>query len=166
MIEILIGNIASGKSTYAKERAKEGAIIVNDDAIVTALHAGEYNLYSKDLKPLYKAIENQIIMTAVVMGHDVIVDRGLNITWEARQRLVGLGRSLDQEVVATLFVFEDPRIHASRRVKSDSRGYSYNYWLDVAERMQKDYQVPTRKEGFTSLKIREAFPLAESLSYV
>ena len=53
MLELLVGPIASGKSTYSNKAAKEGAIIVNDDAIVTALHGGDHTLYDKALKPRF-----------------------------------------------------------------------------------------------------------------
>ena len=37
-VEILVGPIASGKSTYLKHRVSQGAITINDDAIVNAVH--------------------------------------------------------------------------------------------------------------------------------
>ncbi len=37
-VELLVGMIASGKSTYARRRAAEGAIIICDDAVKAALH--------------------------------------------------------------------------------------------------------------------------------
>ena len=47
MIYVLVGPIASGKSTYAQKMAVErGALIVNDDSIVTAIQ-GENTLYNK-----------------------------------------------------------------------------------------------------------------------
>jgi dephospho-CoA kinase len=33
-IEVLVGMIASGKSTYSRSRAQDGAIIINDDGPV------------------------------------------------------------------------------------------------------------------------------------
>ena len=73
----------------AKNAAKQGFIIINDDAIVNMLHADNYILYDKKLKLLYKTIENQIISVALAMGHSVLIDRGLNVSKEGPQPLVG-----------------------------------------------------------------------------
>lgn len=148
MIEILIGTIASGKSTYCKTRAKEGAIIINDDAIVEAIHAGNYKLYSKDLKPLYKAVETQIFLSAILLGRDVIIDRGLSLTRSSRLRWIGLAKSFDQTIIARIFKFDLPYEHAKRRFNSDSRGLPFIYWWNVALQHTSIYEKPTLEEGF------------------
>ena len=74
-VEILVGFIASGKSTYSKHRASQGAIVINDDAIVNAVHSNIYELYDKNLKPLYKAVENTILEMALALNRDVVIDR-------------------------------------------------------------------------------------------
>jgi dephospho-CoA kinase len=76
-IQVLVGMIASGKSTYAKNAARRGVICVNDDAVVNLVHADDYTLYDKSLKILYKSIENHIISMALAMSRTVLVDRGL-----------------------------------------------------------------------------------------
>jgi predicted kinase len=148
MLEILIGNIASGKSTYCLKRAKEGAVILNDDAIVNGLHCDQYDLYNKKLKPLYKSVENQIVITALALGHDVIVDRGLNLTPKNRRRFIGLGHSMDSEVVAVVFAFMSPDVHADRRKNHDLRNHTYEYWLEVAKTFDEKYVQPEVSEGF------------------
>jgi predicted kinase len=151
MIEVLVGNIASGKSTYCRDRAKDGAIIINDDAIVNALHCDQYGLYSEELKPLYKAIETQILMTSIAMGLDVVVDRGLNLRPDSRRRWVSLANSMDERCEAVIFEFYDPAVHATRRMQHDARGHDFNYWLDVATRFHRQYEKPTLAEGFRTV---------------
>ena len=70
-LEVLVGPIASGKSTYCIERAREGAMVINDDAIVNSLHANQYDKWNKKLKPLYKAIENLSITISLVIEVDI-----------------------------------------------------------------------------------------------
>lgn len=151
MIELLIGNIASGKSTYCLKRAKEGALIVNDDSIVNALHCDQYDLYSEELKPLYKSLENQIVLLGVCLKKDIVIDRGLNLKPKSRRRFVGMGHSLDVPVCAVVFEFNKPEIHASRRIAHDNRGYSYDYWLKVATRLDSGYVEPIFEEGFDEI---------------
>lgn len=148
MIEILIGNIASGKSTYCLNRTKQGAVILNDDAIVNGIHCDQYDLYDKSLKPLYKAVENQIVISSLMLGRDVVVDRGLNLTPGSRRRFIGLGHSLDSEVVAVVFPFKDPQVHADRRKGHDLRNHTVEYWLKVATVFNNKYVPPSVDEGF------------------
>lgn len=140
-LELLVGNIASGKSTYCKESAENGNIIVNDDAIVNVVHAGNYKLYRKEFKPIYKSAENAILSTALVMGHSVTIDRP-NHTIAMRRRYIGLAKSFDADVKIIMFKWDTPEIHARRRFESDSRGLSYEYWLEVARKHADNYEPP------------------------
>jgi predicted kinase len=132
-VQILVGPVASGKSTYSRNAAQRGMVIVNDDAIVMAIHAGHYQLYDQSAKPLYKAVENTILQTAVALGRSVVVDRGTNNRPDSRRRWIGLAHSLDLPVVAVVFPDEGPEVHARRRFESDGRGASYEEWLKVAQ---------------------------------
>jgi predicted kinase len=155
MIEVLVGMIASGKSSWAKDRADAGWIIINDDSIVSAVHAQDYLLYNEALKPLYKSIEDHTLHTAVAMGKDVVIDRGVDVSTSSRQRWIALGRSLDVPVRAVLFEVFSPEIHAQRRVDSDARGHDYDYWLNsVAKPHLARYQEPTTDEGFSDIILR------------
>jgi len=152
VVEILIGNIASGKSTYCLEKVKEGAIVVNDDAIVNSVHCDQYGLYDKELKPLYKAVENQIVTSALMLGKNVVIDRGVNLTPGSRRRFIGLGHSMDSQVIAVVFPFCDPQVHADRRQIDDLRGYPTEYWLKIATTFQNKYVPPSLDEGFDGIQ--------------
>ena len=148
MFQVLVGMIASGKSTYAKDVARRGGVIVNDDAVVTAVHGGDYGLYDERLKPLYKGVEAQIAVLAVAIGRDVVVDRGVNIRRSARARWVTFAKALDQKCEAVVFQRSAAAIHAARRQASDPRGHHPGYWLHVALHHEKDYDEPNVDEGF------------------
>ena len=147
-VEVLVGTIASGKSTYCKRRAKEGAVIINDDSIVEAIHAGDYTLYDKKLKPLYKSVEVAIFSSAVLLGRDIVIDRGLSLTVHSRKRWIGLAKSFDYACLARIFKFDLPYEHARRRFNSDSRGLDFIYWWNVALQHTSVYERPSIDEGF------------------
>jgi predicted kinase len=151
MIEILCGTIASGKSTWAKKLAGDDWIVINDDAIVTSLHGGDYTLYQEDLKPLYKSIEDHILHIVVAMGKNVVIDKGLSLNQKSRARWIALGRSMDVPVRARVFEIRAPEIHAQRRSK-EARGHNYDYWLAVAQHHISVYEPPTLEEGFESIE--------------
>jgi predicted kinase len=150
-MQVLCGMIASGKSSYCKNAALQGGIIMNDDAIVNLLHAGNYSLYDKSLKILYKTTDNHIIGMALAMNKTVLVDRGLNIDAAGRRRWVALAKSFDVPVEALCFVNEGPEIHAQRRFNSESRGHSLDYWTKVAMFHNAKYQEPSKEEGFDEI---------------
>jgi predicted kinase len=142
-IEILVGPIASGKSTYSKHRASQGAIIINDDAIVNAVHSNLYKLYHVSLKPLYKAVENTILQTALTLNRDVIIDRP-NYSRAMRRRYIGIAKSLDAEIKIIVFPRSSLEVHVNRRMQSNSRGFSYEEWLEAARAHDAQYEEPSK----------------------
>jgi len=144
---LLVGPIASGKSTYARTRARQdGALIVCDDALVLAVHGGDYSLYSARRKALYVALETAIITHARATGTDVVIDRGCR-TVAQRARFASLGRSLGFAVDAVLFPWETPDVHALRRFNHDPRGLSLAKWQEVARAHHAEFQPLTADEG-------------------
>lgn len=147
----MVGNIASGKSAYCRNQSRNGVIICNDDSIVNSLHANDYTLYNERLKPLYKSVENTIITTALAMGHAVVIDRP-NHTRAMRRRYISLARSFDVPSILVETRWEDPLVHARRRVNSDNRGYDLDYWHQVAKYFQSGYEEPNQEiENFDKL---------------
>lgn len=160
-IYVLVGMIASGKSTYCRQVAKQGRIILNDDAIVNMLHADNYTLYDKNLKLLYKSIENSVISLGLCAGKTVIVDRGLNVSKQGRKRWLALAKSFDVDCHAIVLPKDTPEVHAERRFNSDSRGHTYDYWLKVATHHNNIYSEPTLEEGFDEVHSTSFIKIAQ-----
>jgi len=150
VVEILIGSIASGKSTYSRKRAKEGFIIINDDAIVNALHFNYYELYNEELKPLYKIVENTAMHTALSLGKSVVIDRP-NYSIGMRRRYIAIASSLDIPVIGVKFKDEGELEHATRRMKSDGRGGTLESWMYVYNKHKELYEEPSLSEGFSDI---------------
>lgn len=151
-LEILVGMIASGKSTYCKQQAQRNlSIIVNDDAIVELCHAGNPQLYRQAGRGLYKAIELQIAITALSRFDSVVVDKGVCISARSRRRWVGLAHAFDVHCRAVVFIPDTPERHAQKRFESDSRGYSLGYWQGVAKEHAAKWEEPTLAEGFDEI---------------
>lgn len=148
IVQILCGMIASGKSSYAKKKAQEGFIIINDDEIVNLVHADQHNLYNKELKILYKSIENHILATSLALNKNVIIDKGTNISIESRKRFLGISKSLGAYCEAVVFQNEKPEVHAERRFIHDNRGISKEKWLEIANYHNQNWELPSLKEGF------------------
>lgn len=150
MVTLLVGMIASGKDTFTRMLAERGTVVVNDDDIVKAVHGGNYALYNKKLKSLYKAVEATIILSALNEGHSVVINRP-NYKLATRQRYLRIAATFDAPVVAVVFPKESPEVHARRRTDHDSRGYNYDYWVEVAKRHASEWQEPKLEEGFSNI---------------
>jgi predicted kinase len=152
-IEVLCGMIASGKSTYARRRADEGALVVSHDDLTQMLHA-RYR-YEQELREPYRRMEEAIVSEIWRAGRDVVVDR-THLTRESRRRWIdhadwiGAGASL----VAVAFPIEPPAIHARRRTLHDPRGRPHDEWLRVAEHHHDQAQAEPLDiaEGFAEIR--------------
>jgi predicted kinase len=154
-IELLVGPIASGKSTYARKRAREGALVISHDDLTEMLH-GEYR-YEQTLKPVYRAMMRDIARQGLVARRDVIVDR-THLTHESRAFWIDLARNeWDVPIVAVAFKNEGPHRHAERRYLTDPRGRDHGEWVKVA--CHHDDQVVAEPidiaEGFDSIEYRD-----------
>jgi len=150
-LTLLVGSIASGKSTYISQNINENVLVINDDAIVNALHGNFYRFYNKKLKPLYKSIENLAISWGLSAGLDVVIDRP-NLSPDTRQRYIQLAKSFDcKDIIAVVFPMITPEEAARRRFNSDNRGQNYEYWLRAAQDQLKSYKTVELNEGFSEI---------------
>ena len=150
---LLVGNIGSGKSEWIKYISDLDALVINDDAIVSCIHGGDYVGYTNQLKPLYKSVENLIFGFAAAYRMDVVIDRP-NLTIKTRRRYIGLAHSFDMDVQVIVFPFENPTIHAQRRMDSvdRGRGYPLEYWTKLATIKNNSYVVPEKSEGISEIE--------------
>jgi predicted kinase len=154
-IELLIGMIASGKSTYAARRADAGALVVSHDALTAMLH-GRYR-YEADLKPAYLGMMLHIAWRGVTAGRDVVIDR-THLTRESRRIWVAAARERwGVPIVAVVFPRRSPEAHAIRRAAADLRGRSFEEWLHVARHHagQVDAEpLDWEAEGFSAVAMQ------------
>lgn len=149
-LEVLVGMVGAGKSTYARKRADDGAIVVSHDSISEGVH-GRYR-YEQGLREFYRGVEEDIARRALAAGLDVVVDR-TNLTAEARRRWASFGRSLRWdghdgiEVVAVEFPREIAHVHARRRYEHDHRGRHFHEWLAVALHHERQAEAEPLADG-------------------
>lgn len=130
----MVGMIGSGKSTYARKRADEGAFVICHDDLTEMLHAR--HRYEPELRKFYRMLEESLVMhIAENSNRDIVIDR-THLTRESRSRWVDFKRDLldpIDRIVAVSFTIEAPKVHAKRRWLSDARGRTLEEWTKVAE---------------------------------
>jgi predicted kinase len=142
---VLVGMIASGKSTWSRAAAEDGTIVVNDDALTLALHAGHYKFERKHLAAK-KLIMHHMVRIFLERGCNVIVDAP-NYDSHSRRLWVELGKLLGAHVVFVVFDRQGPFTHAQRRFIADARGLTFEKWLEVAVEHNRHWEPPLATEG-------------------
>lgn len=144
-LELLVGSIASGKSTWTRMRADQAWLTVNNDTLVRSMHGGEY-AWDLQVPGLVELLAEQIITAAAAASRSVIVDN-TNRTRQQRAAIVRHGREMGMQVKIVLFPRESAEVHAERRFRSDPRGCTYEYWLEVARKIETEWEDPGTDEA-------------------
>lgn len=164
-LEVLVGMIGSGKSSYALRRADEGALVVCHDELTQMLHGGAYR-YEQGLRGCYRQMEERLAACALYEGRDVVIDR-THLTRESRKRWLDFRRErvavmnsfrddpapVELSIVAVAFPISSPEDHAMRRYLGGHRGRSHAEWLRVARHhaAQADAEPLSDDEGFDEI---------------
>ena len=144
-LEILVGNIASGKSTWTGTRAAQGWLTIENDSLLRSLHGGRY-CWDEQLPGLLETLTREIITACATKCRSVVVD-STNRTRARRSSLIRLGRELGMRVRIVVFPENPAEVHAERRIQSDPRGCSREYWLGVARMMELEFEPPEKDEA-------------------
>jgi predicted kinase len=150
-VEVLIGMIGSGKSTYARGRARDGALIISHDDLTAMLHA-EYR-YEPGLRECYRRMEESLAWAALTAGRDLVIDR-THLTRESRRRWVTWAPTYGPTapVIAVLFPRFNAEWHARRRFRADPRGRTLDDWVKVARHHEEQADAEPldwEAEGFS-----------------
>lgn len=152
-LEVLVGMIGSGKSTYARKRADEGALVICHDDLTAMLHVS-YR-YEQGLRECYRRMEEALASEVIRAGRDAVIDR-THLTRESRRRWIDWANNHDVGscVIAVAFPIEFYGTHAVRRYNADSRGRDYTEWLKVAyHHAQQARDEPlSEAEGFAEIR--------------
>jgi len=148
-VYVMCGLPGSGKSTWAKNKAKEAnTVIVSPDAIRTMLF-GEYR-YDEAYEPTVLQVSLFALYCAVAAGEDVVFDE-VSLSREERRAVFNtLAYYHKDGAVKVVCVNCRSSDNLANRMK-DSRGYPKERWVEVIETMRQRYEAPTVDEGFTEV---------------
>ena len=147
-MNILVGNIGSGKSMIARRLALREANVINMDSIQAMLSGGRYGMYDSDKKFLYRAIEDYSIEHSIGNGNDIVIDR-TNMTRKDRSRFIEIGKNLKCNIKVYDFGAGTTEC-LDRRIK-DSRNVPGHIWKSVFDSMENRYEKPSLDEGINEI---------------
>lgn len=149
---VFTGNVGSGKSLMASKLAKRGYVIINNDAITTMVHGGEYGMYNPSMKRVYSEVEMGVIGVAFQEGFSVVVDRTC-MKVSDRERYIDIGKTFGANIHS--FDWGPGNEKTLNRRLANPNGIPGKQWENVHKRMAASYESPCLEEGFHS---RESGP--------
>lgn len=152
-LNLMVGNIGTGKSLIARKLMIDGAKVVNMDALQRMVAAGDYDRYDKSAKEVYHRTEDQAILSCLELGLDVVVDR-TNIDVKTRARFIDMGKQYDANIVAWDFGGGDEE--SLKRRLARPHGVPRVTWEGVHEYMASSYEPPFVEEGLDEIAVPPA----------
>ena len=143
-LNLMVGNIGTGKSLIARKLMIDGARVVCMDAIQRMIAGGDYDRYDKAAGKVYHAAEDAAILTALELGLSVVIDR-TNIDRKTRARFIDMAKQYDAQVVA--WDFGKGNEHSLKRRLAEPHGVPQVTWQGVHDYMGGRYEAPTGNEG-------------------
>lgn len=146
MVTVLIGFPASGKSTYAVDKALDGATVLSSDKIREELYGDEsvQGNPAKVFSILYGKMEE-----AINDGAEHIIIDATNINKRDRAKAIEIAKGGNHIVRAV--VMDTPIAECIRR--NDARERKVPDF--VFDRMLRKYEEPTLSEGFDIIERKE-----------
>jgi predicted kinase len=146
-----VGLPGSGKSTWAKNNAKDlNALIINRDSIRTMI-AGSYSKYDFKDEDLVIDITKAILASIISNNRNIILDE-TNLTRYGRKRWVDTIKDMDPDVEFYYVNFDIPIEGCKVRRRFDNKDCDAD-WDSIIDKMAKGYQpVNNELEGINKLE--------------
>ena len=148
-IILLMGNVGTGKSTHA--RTYESAVICCLDSIVESIE-GKY-VHRKEHRPIYHAVEDTTIETALKQNIDVVIDRTCMSRFK-RKRFVLMAKQFQTTIECIDFGPGNDK-SLEQRISDGNRGYTPEKWREIHLMMMMKYEKPSLNEGFNIIENKE-----------
>lgn len=134
-VTVVCGPPGSGKSTYVARKAEWGDLIVDLEAILTAISGYPRHRHPRGLVPFARAAKDELV-EAIEIG--LPGQRAWVIVGGASR---AERQSLRQRLGATVIVFEVPAAECLRRIAADgSRTSRDGYWEPIVARWWQEYE--------------------------
>lgn len=147
---ILVGNIGTGKSTYAKRYQKKGYIIIARDQLRYAIGGGQY-IFNREYEPVIWKTELYMFKKFVDLDKNIVVDE-VGINPIIRKRYIKYAKKRGYKIIAVVMPYLTREKAVARRMKDPHGQPSKKLWRMVWEKFEMGYEPPSKEEGFNQIK--------------
>ena len=117
---VMVGNIASGKSTYIKDLVKKGYVVVCKDGIRYSLGGGEY-IFNPKYEPGIHEATMKLFVRLLLEGENIVIDE-TNMTVKTRKPYMIHARMTDYKITAVITKKTTLKTALSRKKKANKPG--------------------------------------------
>ena len=146
---ILVGNIASGKTTLVKDLVKLGYLVLSRDDIRYMLGGGEY-IWDTNLEKIIKDIQLSLLRKIVRKKYDVVID-GTNMSMMSREDALAIANKAGYETIAYVMPKISKKKSVERRLANNHGNTTKKQWEDIWLKFDMWYEEPTHEEGFNKI---------------
>ena len=149
---LLVGNVGSGKSTYAKKIVKENpnCFVVSRDSLRYMVNAGEYT-FDREKETIVHDLAMRCLASLLASGLDVILDE-TNMNKRSRKNYIDFAKEYEgYEIEAHVMPRLGKEESVKRRLQDPHGTYDKAKWEEVFDMFSKRYIVPSESEGFDNV---------------
>jgi len=146
---LLVGNIASGKSTEAKKWVDNGYRAISRDAVRYMVGAGDYT-FDSDLEPTIKKGTLALLKEFLKDEVDIIYDE-VNVSKRLREPTIKLAKQYGYNIVVVEMPRLEQKISVDRRLNAPHGQIDKSVWEIVWENFDEMYEEPTIDEGINNI---------------
>ncbi|KKN07095.1 hypothetical protein LCGC14_1070630 [marine sediment metagenome] len=147
---IMIGNTASGKSTYVKDLIKKGYISICKDGIRYSIGGGKY-IFNPKYEVAIHCAAIALLTNLLKIGANIVIDE-TNMDKKTRKVYLDYSKKAGYKNIAIVTPKVSLRITLRRRMKDKKHGNQKpEVWAQVFTRKKNKYERPTKKEGFDEI---------------
>jgi len=144
---IIVGNIASGKSSISRTLSCLRFMqVVSLDAMRYMLGGGDYYFGGDVEKVIWKA-EMSIVKDLMKFKYNIIIDDAKSVSALFRQPLIELAKRYKYKVIVVETPTSSKKDSVARRVKESHGDVSEAQWSRVYDKFKRMYNKPSKAEG-------------------
>jgi predicted kinase len=155
---MLVGTPGSGKSTWAARILEDSrTALISTDAYIERMAEAVGKTYGEVFESAIKdatALMKLHRAEAIAKAMNIVWDQ-TNLTIKSRRPKIDSLRESGYDIVAVTFEIPDEELRARRKAREEATGKAIA--PSILEQMGKDYQRPTRLEGFNKVIIVTPF---------
>ena len=158
-IYVLVGSIASGKTTW-KKKFKElnpDTMVVSRDSIRYAFGDGDY-LFDTNIESLVKLTCDDFFENLLLLHTENIIVDETNVSASGRERYFDIYNKLSDLIVTPNYIFNAVVFpdagcseHVRRRMLDNHGDTPRSTWEGVYRGLRDSYEPPTKGEGFDKI---------------